>query len=372
MSLAFSGKPTHDVLCVGHASYDLVFSVPRHPLADEKIFADDFLACGGGPAANAAVIVARLGYQSAFAGYLGDDLCGESHFLELVREGVDTRCLVRGTEPTPLSCVLVKHDGGRALVNYKGSTRYLTEDCIDFSEINPKVVLFDGHEPLVSIPLAARARDKGIPLVLDAGSLHEGTKALMDKVDYLVASEKFAIQWLEDFRKCLPPPPWPNAFDTAAHTGRDCRYPEHREVNVGAGSDPAPTPWQLGSGNPCRNNGQNGDVENALAHLAGLASIVVITLGERGLIWRKEGISGTFPAFPIKPVDTTGAGDAFHGAFAAGIAAGLPWDELLGYASAAGALCCQRFGARTGLALADEIRDFLAVNPLSAIKSDAN
>jgi len=338
MSLAFSCKPTHDVLCVGHASYDMVFSVPRHPLADEKIFADDFLACGGGPAANAAVIVARLGYQSAFAGYLGDDLYGESHFLELVREGVDTRCLVRGTESTPLSCVLVKPDGGRALVNYKGSTRHLTEDCIDFSEINPKVVLFDGHEPLVSIPLAASARDKGIPLVLDAGSLHEGTKALMGKVDYLVASEKFALQWLEDFSKCLPP--------------------------FAKGGQGGFSQWE----EPGKSNSElalpDGEVENALAHLAGLASIVIITLGERGLIWRKEGISGAFPAFPIKPVDTTGAGDAFHGAFAAGIAAGLPWDELLGYASAAGALCCQRLGARTGLASASEIREFLAVNPL--------
>ena len=314
MSLTFSGKPTHDVLCVGHASYDLVFSVPHHPLADEKIFANDFFACGGGPAANAAVLVARLGFQSAFAGYLGDDLYGESHRLELVREGVDTRYVVRGTEPTPLSCVLVKPDGGRALVNYKGSTRHLTEGSIDFSGINPKVVLFDGHEPLVSIPLAASARAKGIPLVLDAGSLHEGTKALMGRVDYLVASEKFAKQWIQD-----------------------------------------------------------GNVENALTQLAKLAPVVVITLGERGLIWRKDGaIGASLPAFPIQPVDTTGAGDAFHGAFAAGIAAGLPWDDLLRYASAAGALCCQRLGARTGLASASEIRDFLAVNPLCAIKSDAN
>ena len=332
----------------------MVFSVPRHPLADEKIFADDYLACGGGPAANAAVIVARLGYQSAFAGYLGDDLCGESHFLELVREGVDTRCLVRGTEPTPLSCVLVKPDGGRALVNYKGSTRHLTEDCIDFSEINPKVVLFDGHEPLVSIPLAARARDKGIPLVLDAGSLHEGTKALMDKVDYLVASEKFALQWLDDFRKCLPPP------STRLRTG----FAKGGQGGFSQREEPGKSISELAL--------PDGDLENALALLAGLASVIVITLGERGLIWRKESISGAFPAFPIKPVDTTGAGDAFHGAFAAGIAAGLPWDQLLGYASAAGALCCQRLGARTGLASAGEIRDFLAVNPLRAIKSDAN
>ncbi len=304
VSVPFSGAPTHDVLCVGHASYDLVFSVPSHPSANEKIFADAFLACGGGPAANAAVLVARLGYRSAFAGYLGDDLYGESHFLEFASEGVDTRCLVRGPDPTPLSCVLVKPNGDRALVNYKGSTRYLPEGSIDFSCMNPKVVLFDGHEPLISVPLAELARAKGIPLVLDAGSLHEGTKALMRRVDYLVASEKFAQQWF-----------------------------------------------------------QNGEEEEALARLAKLAPVVVITLGERGLIWRKDGLSGALPAFPVEAVDTTGAGDAFHGAFAAGVAAGLPWDELLRYASAAGAVCCQRSGARPGQASATDIRDFLAIFP---------
>jgi sulfofructose kinase len=302
--MAFSGEPTHDVLCLGHASYDLVFSVPRHPLADEKITADAFLSCGGGPAANAAVIVARLGFRSAFAGYLGDDAYGESHALEFLREGVDTRCLVRGTHPTPLSCVLVKPDGTRALVNYKGAGRHLPQNAIDFSCIHPKLVLFDGHEPQVSAPLAEQARAKGIPLVLDAGSLHEGTQALMGRVDYLVASEKFARQWL-----------------------------------------------------------QGGDEEAALARLAELSPVVIITLGERGLIWRKDGMRGAMPAFPVQAVDSTGAGDAFHGAFAAGIVANLPWDELLRYASAAGALCCRQSGARNGLPTKEETQSFLALNP---------
>jgi sulfofructose kinase len=293
-----------DVLCVGHACYDLVFSVPRHPGADEKIFADALMACGGGPAANAAVIVARLGLKAAFAGYLGEDLYGGSHAEELAREGVDIRWLARGALPTPLSAVLVKPDGARALVNYKGATRPLPADGIDFSGLRPKVILFDGHEPFLSVPLAERARAGGIPTVLDAGSLHEGTKALVGRVDYLVASEKFAGQWL--------------------------------------GAD---------------------DVERALAGLAGLAPAVVITLGERGLVWRKDGEGGSMPAFPVRAVDTTGAGDAFHGAFAAALAEGLPWDALLRQASAAGALCCRRAGARPGLADRAAVSAFLALNP---------
>lgn len=277
-----------DVLCVGHASYDLIFSVPHHPNADEKIFADSLLACGGGPAANAAVTVARLGYQAAFAGYLGRDLYGDKHYQELVEEGVDTQLLVRGAAPTPLSTIIVKPDGKRALINYKGDTKALPAEAIDFSLIKPKVILFDGHEPHISLPLAEQARQQKIPTVLDAGSLHDGTRALMAKVDYLVCSEKFACQLA-------------------------------------------------------------GDENAALNQMAKIAPVVVITLGEKGLIWQRGKQCGAMPAYPITAIDTTGAGDAFHGAFAAAVAAEWDWLEILRYASAAGAFCCTQIGARLGL-----------------------
>jgi sulfofructose kinase len=277
-----------DVLCVGHASYDLVFSVPSHPSEDEKMVADSFLSCGGGPAANAAVMVAKLGLKSAFVGYLGHDLYGEMHRQELIDNKVAVDKVVRGTSPTPLSMVLVKPDGKRTLINYKGDTNPLPADAVDFSVIKAKAILFDGHEPLISVPLAKYAKQQGIPTVLDAGSVHEGTLALMDKVDYLVCSEKFALQL-------------------------------------------------------------HGDTETALGRLAEISPNMVITLGEKGLIWQQGLTQGALPAFPVNVVDTTGAGDAFHGAFAAAIALGMDWAGVLRYASAAGALCCTKTGARLGL-----------------------
>ncbi len=277
-----------DVLCVGHASYDLIFSVSRHPGADEKVVADSLISCGGGPAANAAVCVTKLGLTSAFAGYLGHDLYGDKHAQEFNDYGVDTRLTIRGGSPTPLSAILVKPDGKRCLINYKGDTQALPADALKLSHIPAKVVLFDGHEPLISLPLVETARQAGIPTVLDAGSMHEGTLALMSHVDYLVCSEKFAGQYA-------------------------------------------------------------GDEHKALSQLAELAPFVIITLGERGLIWQRGNERGALPAYPITAIDTTGAGDAFHGAFAAGLAAGMDWQSLLRYASAAGALCCMQMGARLGL-----------------------
>jgi sulfofructose kinase len=289
-----TNSPTHiDVLCVGHASYDLVFSVAHHPAEDEKIVADGFVSCGGGPAANASVTVAKLGFKAAFSGYLGQDLYGEKHYQELLGLGVNTELISRGTSPTPLSTVLVKPNGNRALINYKGDTRALSSGAIDFSSIMPKVVLFDGHEPFLSLSLLERAQREGITTVLDAGSVHEGTLALMEKVDYLVCSEKFARQL-------------------------------------------------------------TGDEETALTRLAEFSPTVVITLGERGLIWQRGLERGALSAFPVNAIDTTGAGDAFHGAFAAAVSSNMDWTLTLRYASAAGALCCTKIGARSGLPSKEE------------------
>ena len=103
-----------DVLCVGHAAYDLIYAVPHHPAADEKMVSDSFLSCGGGPAANASIMVAKLGLTSAFAGYLGNDGYGDLHRQELMAYQVNIDKIVRGSAPTPVSMVLVKPDGKRA------------------------------------------------------------------------------------------------------------------------------------------------------------------------------------------------------------------------------------------------------------------
>ncbi|WP_342799828.1 carbohydrate kinase family protein [Methylacidimicrobium tartarophylax] len=102
-----------DVLCVGHACYDLAFFVPHHPAPDEKIFSKELVLAGGGPAANAAVAVCRLGGTASFLGYLGKDPFGERHARELEEEGVETSLLVHGEAPTPLAVSLVKPLGGQ-------------------------------------------------------------------------------------------------------------------------------------------------------------------------------------------------------------------------------------------------------------------
>lgn len=289
-----------DVLCVGATSYDFVFWVQHHPKPDEKISADTIVRCGGGPASNASVMVSRMRLKSAFAGYLGSDLFGRLHLEELHSAGVNTEFVIRGDFPTPVSSVIVKPTGERSVVNHRLADSTLHHDRIDFSSINPRVILFDGHEPDLSFSLLNYARAKGIITVLDAGSLNKGTSELFDKVDHLVCSEAFAYEF-------------------------------------------------SGTSSP------DSAVEKIISH----APSVVITLGKNGLIWKNADGEGRIPAFPVDVKDTTGAGDVFHGAFAGCLAKETEWNETLLYSSAAAALCCTKLGARTGIPEGVEVKKFL-------------
>ncbi len=287
-----------DVLCIGHASYDISLRADHHPAADEKMSAEAMACCGGGPAANAAVAVARLGRSSALAAYLDNGAFGELHVGELRREGVDTRLVVRGDTASPISVSVAKPDGTRFLINHKVHAEVLPADAVDFSALSPRAILVDGHEPALS--RAAFAGHPDVPTVLDAGSVHPGTELLCGQVDYLVASLRFA----RDYSACTEP---------AA----------------------------------------------ALDVLAKLAPAVVITLGDQGLLWARNEERGRLPAFDVSTVDSTGAGDAFHGGFAHGLVAGMDWLPLLRYASAVAALSCAHLGARPGLPSAAEVVTFM-------------
>ena len=82
-------------------------------------------------------------------------------------------------------------------------------------------------------------------------------------------------------------------------------------------------------------------------------------MGERGLIWQRDQERGYLDAFKINAIDTTGAGDAFHGAFTAALTTNMTWLEILQFASAAGAICCTKMGARLGLPSKHELDSFL-------------
>ncbi len=294
--------PIIDVLCIGMATYDLTFTVEKHPELDEKSFASDFLGCGGGPAANASVTVSRMGGRASFIGYLGNDIFGQFHYDEFIKEHVNCDYLIRNKFPTRLSIILAKPNGDRTVITYQEKTPFLKtkEISLDLSIMKPKTILFDGHEPEISLSIARKAKKLKVPMILDAGSVHKGTIELLPFTDYLVCSEKFAKSF-------------------------------------------------------CKSN----DIKKALKKLNKIANNVIITLGKNGLVWQSNESSGYLNAYKINSVDTTGAGDTFHGAFALGISLNKELKENLKFASAASALCCIKIGARNGIPKLNDVIDFL-------------
>ncbi|RIL09565.1 MAG: carbohydrate kinase [Proteobacteria bacterium] len=290
-----------DVLCAGLACFDLTFAVDQHPGEDHKILANDLQLCGGGPAANAAVCTAKLGCKSAFCGFLGKDWFGDQHLKELAQIGVDTQYIWRGPAPTPLSVCLVKPDGRRSVVNFRADAPSPLLDAAIMIEPKPKILLLDGHQWEVSIRLIDQLEGSDTISILDAGSLHDGTKALMGRVNYLVASEKFARQL--------------------------CGCSDRSEL---------------------------------LRQLGNSADCVTITLGADGVVWSEGGEGKHLPAFKVHVVDSNAAGDVFHGAFAAGIARGMTYgSELMRFASAAAALSCTKLGGRSSFPRYEDVVRFL-------------
>jgi sugar/nucleoside kinase (ribokinase family) len=238
---------------------------------------------------------------------VGNDYYGQQIVAEFRSVGTDTSLLeVRVDFPTPLSVILVsRQTGSRTLVNRRIQGTPLSLEPRVLAGLSPKVLLFDGHELAAS--LAARSAFPDAITILDAGSAREGTLALADKVTYLLASERFALQV---------------------------------------------------TGLP---NLDSADLQRACLDILAerFGTTAVVTLGERGLIVY-EGCHHQFPAFPAAVVDTTAAGDIFHGAFAYGALNEKPLQENLRFASMTASLSVQLPGGRKSVPPIAQVKEALA------------
>jgi sugar/nucleoside kinase (ribokinase family) len=293
-----------EVLCIGHAAYDLSVFVSKFPVENSKYETQELREAGGGPAANAAFLLATWGMPVAFAGLVGADDSGQRVRAELATAGVELSLLeLRPGHATPFSVILVnRQNGSRTIVNRKVPGQYLKLTPEQFAPFRPKVLLFDGHELEASLA-ALRAFPEAIS-ILDAGSRRDGTARLAGRVNYLAASERFARQTTG----------LPDLGDEDAQ--RACVE----------------------------------DLRNKYG------AKVVVTLGERGLVADAGDGFQYLPAYPARTVDTTAAGDIFHGAFAYAVAKGLPFGEGLRLSARAAAFSVESPGGRSSIPPLEKVR----------------
>jgi sulfofructose kinase len=302
-TLSMSGKP---IIVVGHAALDYVYKIDAFPPAPTKLRAIEHVASGGGMAANAAATIARLGRQVVLWSRIGDDDAGQIARQQLNSVGVEiSHVRVLTGKRTPTAAVIVDRRGGRLVVSEDDHFLPLEADWLPVADVAACAVVLSDLTWLEGTQAAFRAaRAAGIPTLLDVDL---GSGQLLARVigltDYAIFSAPALRRFIE-------------------------------------GDDDEERLQQL--------------IQSGVRHAG-------VTLGAKGYVWIEHGGGrGTVPAFTIEAVDTTGAGDAFHGAFAWALAEGKYSRDCAEIASAVAALSCRGLGARSGLPTRGELEAFLA------------
>ncbi len=294
-----------DVVGLGYCAWDHIGVIDRIPAFDSPtVSLHDFTTSGGGPVATALVTLARLGIRTGYIGAVGDDEPGLLIKRSFEEEGVDVeRMRVQSGARTPVCVVLVQEQSGqRSIQCYRGTAGEVALQPEDHGYVHAAHFLhLDGHHMEAAIIAAQWMRQAGGTVVLDANKPRPRLEELLPWVDVLIT----------------------NAHFPEAYTGQ--RKPE----------------------------------EAAQALQQWGAKLVVTTLGEKGCTCFTQERMWYVPGFTVPVVDTTGAGDAFHGAFIYGLLQEWPILRTAEFANAVAALNCTGLGGRSALPSLQQALNFL-------------
>jgi sugar/nucleoside kinase (ribokinase family) len=294
------------ILCIGMPVRDLTFRVSGVPARGSKENASHFVEICGGNALNAAIGIVRLGGRASICGPMGDARETTSRYIfeQMAHEGIDTGHLVHMPDlVTPISAIMIDPSGERTIVTFRDPE--LWKVTLPPSEAllhDCAAILTESRCAVFCTDLCAEACRRGIPVIVDvdrAMSLREG---LLTASTHLVFSS------------------------------------EPLQETAGVADD--------------------GEALRKIARLT--SSFLAGTRGPRGTIWLDEqGQLQETPAVPVHTVDTLGAGDVFHGAFALAITENQELRQALRFASAAAALKCTRFGGAFAAPQRAEVEELL-------------
>lgn len=277
------------VLCIGNNAYDITTPVDTFPVENVKYRVHDRIECGGGPASNAAYLLGLWGVETYIAGIVGDDVYGKRIRDEFRCVGVNTDYLELNKNHITTCATIIANtsNGSRTVLSYKPSSMKMTDVDID---INPDIILVDGQEYEMSLKIFEKYPNA--IKIIDAGRDRKEIRDLCTKVDYVVCSLEFA---------------------------------------------------ELVSGIKYSNDNLK-DIFNELNNQ--FNTNIIVTLESNGCAYMEEEKVKVVPSIKVKAVDSTGAGDIFHGAFTYGIANAWPMDKILKFANVTGALSVTKIGGR--------------------------
>jgi sulfofructose kinase len=301
-----------DVVGVGLNATDTIIRLPHFPAFDTKVELLSADIRAGGQVASAMVACQRWGLQTRYIGTVGDDAAAEFQAADFKREGVEAHLFSVPNCVSQMAYILVDEQSGERTILWKRDRRLeLRPDQVRPDWITQaKALLVDGHDTDAAAAAAEIARKAGIPVIVDIDNLYPGVQALLAQTDFLLASKDFPahVTGEKDLLKALP------------------------------------------------------EIQEKFKH-----RLTGATLGNLGVIAWDGGKFLPCPGFKVRAVDTTGAGDIFHGAFVYGLLQTWSVERILEFSCAAAALACTTIGARAGIAPTEKIEGLIRSGPRSEI-----
>lgn len=292
------------VTAVGISVVDHIMIVDGFVSAEGSFHCERYMVEGGGMAATALAAASRLGSVTRLFSRTGDDLNASFIIEGLKQFGIDTAGVIKvpGRSSTVSFVLVDKTTGEKQFYSEWDKPAYIDHIELDVTRLDgTAVLLLDGHWIEGARDAVQWAHRRGIPVVADFKRKYRGIETLFPFIDYFIIPDFFA-------KELVP----------------------------------------------------NESMDTVLRRLADLQSgIPVVTEGGNGGVYIKDGEIRRYRAFTIDNVDSTGAGDAFHGAFCHFLAKGYAFEHCIELSSAVGALNCRAFGGRTALPTIDELSAFL-------------
>ncbi len=303
-------NPLFDLVGVGLNATDTLLLVPKYPQHGGKVAFEREIVSPGGQVASALATCGKLGLRTKYIGAVGDDERGRIQMASLREAGLNDVSMnlddveIRPGCPNQSAYIVIDQSTGeRTIFWHRPECLTIDPDHITPEKIAcARMLHVDGHDTPAVARAARIARDHGIPVSVDVDNVYPGFERVLSCVDYVIGSAEFPERW-------------------------------------------------TGERDPFRALEQ---IQNEYG-----MRVAAMTLGPHGALVREAGQFVYSPGFVVNCVDTTGAGDVFHGAFCYSVLKGASVREALEFSNAMAALNCTRLGARGGIATADQARDLI-------------
>jgi sugar/nucleoside kinase (ribokinase family) len=312
-NLTFQDKP-FDVVGMGLNSVDFLSVVPEFPAPNSKMKMLRFSKQGGGQVATAMVALSRWGVKTKYIGKVGEDDLGQFSLNSIRQEGVDVSSVtIEPNATNQFAMIIVDGSSGERTILWNRDERLMyREGELRKEEVcSGKLLHLDGHDIHAALRCAKWAKEERIPTVIDLDKVEPLTSELMKEIGFVITSSRFPALYtgISDRKKAL--------LELQKHT----------------------------------------------------PGFLCATLGHEGAMAMVNGEFLHAEGFKLKAVDTTGAGDVFHGGFIYGLLENWEVAEILDFANAVAALKCQDLGGRKGIPTLEEIQRFLSQQKEGKIKT---